>query len=101
MRHVVSLLAASGAFASSTCVAMRATEAGGPATRETVIAISTAHTALTLFAARDGRLYQLEYGATRANANAALPRRAPPREDELFPQFGNGFTNEPALQITH
>ncbi len=68
-----------------------------PAAR--LLRISTAHSGLVLVAGEDGRLYQLAYGA--AGAQASVPKRAPSRETEFHPQYGDGFVNEPALQVTH
>ena len=64
-----------------------------------LIGITTAHSALALFAGDDGRLYQLTYG--RAAATASVPKRTPNREAEFHPQYGDGFICEPALQVTH
>jgi alpha-galactosidase len=63
------------------------------------ILIGTAHSSLTLFVGHDGRLYQLGYG--RSTAEAATPAKDPARETEFHPQFGDGFVLEPALQATH
>jgi hypothetical protein len=51
-----------------------------------VVRIETDHAALTLFADKNGRLYQLGFGA---------------RSDEFYPQWGDGFIAEPALEATH
>ena len=64
-----------------------------------LIRIATAHSALVLFPGDDGRLYQLAYG--KAAALPSAPKRAPSREAEFHPQYGDGFTCEPALQVTH
>jgi alpha-galactosidase len=64
-----------------------------------LIRIATAHSALVLFPGDDGRLYQLAYG--KAAAQVAVPKRAPSREAEFHPQYGDGFICEPALQVTH
>ncbi len=63
-----------------------------------VITVATAHSALTLAVARDGRLYQLDYGRPRERT---APTRLPAREDEAHPPAGNGYILEPALQATH
>src|SRR3954466_7873329 len=63
-----------------------------------LINVSTAGSSLTLLVAGDGRLYQLSYGRPR---QAAVPARTPPREDEFYPQSGNGFILEPAVQAVH
>jgi alpha-galactosidase len=64
-----------------------------------VIRIATENSALTLLAAADGRLYQLDYG--RAGTATPAPRRTPAREDEALPPYGNGYILEPALQAVH
>ena len=64
-----------------------------------LINVSTAGSSLTLLAAGDGRLYQLSYG--RPRQSATLPARPPAREDEFYPQAGNGFILEPAVQAVH
>lgn len=74
-------------------------EAPEPAANKRLFRITTAHSALTLLAGEDGRLYQLGYGP--ADRKTPLPRRGPVREDEFHPPFGNGFISEPALQVTH
>jgi alpha-galactosidase len=61
------------------------------------ITISTARSSLILAVGTDGRLYQNHYGAPRA----VPPRGAPAREDEFYPQAGNGFITEPALAVAH
>lgn len=65
----------------------------------TPITISTAHSALRLLVARDGRLYELGYGSS--SQVPGVPRRTPDREDEFQPPSGNGFLSEPALQVVH
>jgi hypothetical protein len=64
-----------------------------------LINVSTAGTSLTLLVAGDGRVYQLGYG--RPRQSAAVPSRPPAREDEFYPQAGNGFILEPAVQAVH
>lgn len=63
------------------------------------IEISTAHSALTLLVAGDGRVYQLAYGP--AGQNPAPPAKTPDRLTEFHPQAGDGFICEPALQVAH
>jgi len=63
------------------------------------IRVATAHWAITLFVADDGRLCQL--GCGPADRNLPLPRRAPARETEFYPPYGDGFILEPAVQATH
>jgi len=64
-----------------------------------LIRLPTAHSALVLYVGDDGRLYQLAYGAV--TARASVPKRTPSRETEFYPQYGDGFISEPALQATH
>src|ERR1035441_4585719 len=64
-----------------------------------LIRITTAHSELVLFMGDDGRLYQLTYGS--AGLPVSVPKRAPSREAEFHPQYGDGFICEPALQATH
>jgi alpha-galactosidase len=61
------------------------------------IVISTAHSVLTLVIGPDQRVYQLGYGA----AEMAATNRVFPREIECYPQAGDGFILEPALQAVH
>jgi alpha-galactosidase len=63
------------------------------------ILIGTVNSSLSLFVGRDGRLYQRGYG--RSAPEAAMPAKDPARETEFYPQFGDGFILEPALQATH
>ncbi|AWI10252.1 alpha-galactosidase [Ereboglobus luteus] len=62
------------------------------------ISIGTGNTELVLLAGKDGRLYQLHYGAA---SPAGKPRQSASRDDEAYPQYGNGFLHEPALRVTH
>jgi alpha-galactosidase len=62
------------------------------------ITIATAHSALSLAVAPDGRVYELGYGRLRERPAS---NRTPEREDELYPPGGNGFILEPALQAIH
>ena len=79
-------------------LAVRTQAAPGPeASRQ--IRVTTAHWAITLFVADDGRLCQL--GCGPVGQTIPLPRRAPARETEFHPPYGNGFILEPALQATH
>lgn len=70
-----------------------------PPAETRLINVSTARSSLTLVAAGDGRLYQLGYGRLRQGTVA--PARTPAREDEFYPQSGNGFILEPAVQAVH
>ncbi len=74
------------------------TRAAEPAAKPQLITIATAHSALDLMVADDGRVYELGYGRPRSRV---LPRRAPAREDEFHPPGGNGFILEPALEAIH
>src|SRR5690349_308213 len=62
------------------------------------IDITTAHSALRLFVGADGRVYQAGYGGV--DQKFAVTNR-PARELEFYPQFGDGYVYEPALQATH
>src|SRR6185369_934997 len=64
----------------------------------TQISISTAHSALSLGTADDGRLYQYDFGSS--GKDYVLTNKFP-REVELYPQYGDGFILEPALRATH
>jgi len=64
-----------------------------------VICVETTHASLSLFVGKDGRLYQLGFGQRGQHA-PAIPEKVE-RSQEFYPQWGNGFTNEPALQATH
>ena len=70
-----------------------------PRAEPRLINVNTAGSSLTLLVAGDGRLYQLGYGWPRQSA--AVPARAPAREDEFYPAAGNGFILEPAVQAVH
>src|SRR5207248_3355020 len=63
------------------------------------IEIATTHSVLTLFVAKDNRVYQLGYG--KAGRALAIPQKTPDRLTEFYPQAGDGFICEPALQVTH
>jgi len=83
------------------------------------IRVSTANSELVFVTDEGGRLYQAAFGpaGAYAQAQAALAAQAAQkgknkkagrggkpafaREDEAYPQFGNGFLAEPALQATH
>ena len=54
---------------------------------------------LTLMVGDDNRVYQLGFGD--AEKAVAIPAKAPAREMEFLPAFGNGVITEPALQATH
>jgi len=101
---------------SSFAIGASASAAPAPQT----IRITTAGTALVFAVDDDGRLEQTAFGpadavaasekaaqaAKKGGKNKAAKNKAPSRaklarEDDAFPQFGNGFLNEPALQVTH
>jgi alpha-galactosidase len=64
-----------------------------------LLRVTTDHSALTLSVGHDGRVYQLGYGSGSKSIPAA--KHAPEREEEFYPQYGDGFVLEPALQATH
>ena len=70
-----------------------------PQSDSKLIVVSTAQSALTLYVAGDGRLYELGYG--RGDRSISAPKETPNRLDEFYPQFGDGFISEPSLQVTH
>jgi alpha-galactosidase len=82
------------AFASALLMLCACADAAEPVR----ITSSTAHSAIKLFVADDGRVYQLGYGATDANYD--LPKKLN-RLDEFYPPGGDGFIAEPALQAAH
>jgi alpha-galactosidase len=86
----VSLLAASTRLNAAD---FQTTPASGPS-----INITTAHSALMLRVGDDKRLYETHYGAPYKEA---APTEMLPRETEFYPQSGNGFILEPALQAVH
>src|SRR5688500_10839540 len=90
-RFAVALATSLAAFASIATTVARAAE-------PVQISISTANSALKLFVGDDGRLYESGYGA--ANATYELPKKLN-RQEEFYPQYGDGFISDPALQITH
>jgi alpha-galactosidase len=94
--YAISLLALSG---QQMVWAAELSAVAPPPADSPVIRISTARSALTLFAAGDGRLYQLGFGP--ATLDLAAPAAVPPREDECYPASGNGFILEPAVQAFH
>ena len=65
----------------------------------TLLHVGTDHWSMTLLVSEDGRLYQLGCGA--AARDIPNPKRAPAREAEFYPPYGDGFILEPALQATH
>src|SRR5579862_7360522 len=56
--------------------------------------VRTKEFTLSFLVGETGRLYQRAVGV----ANSALPL---PRDDEAYPQAGDGFIWEPALQVVH
>jgi alpha-galactosidase len=61
------------------------------------IKVATAHSSLILRVGADNRLYQVHYGAPvfRSATNVLA------RETEFYPQGGDGYILEPALQAAH
>lgn len=64
------------------------------ASRQT-LDISTATFGVKFYVGEDGRLYQSLVGGANSNPKKLL------RDDEFYPQAGDGYTWEPALQIVH
>ena len=68
-----------------------------------LITIATAHSALVLSNNAAGRILELHFGAVPADLSAF--KKAPGREREFYPQYGDGFGEnfvpDPALQVTH
>jgi alpha-galactosidase len=58
------------------------------------ISVSTKNFALNFEVGDDGRLYQRAIGAVDANGKLL-------REDEAYPQAGDGYIWDPALQVVH
>jgi alpha-galactosidase len=78
---------------------LKSAGAAEPGTNGQVITVSTARSALVLWVGPDARLYQLAYGSN--HLDVPTPAKLPPRESEFYPQSGDGFILEPALQVTH
>ena len=92
---LLTLLLAAPASAQST----RRNQPTQPVAAKQRITIATARSAIQLYVAKDdNRLYQLAYGAL--GANEQLPTRLN-RLDEFYPPAGDGFIDEPALQVAH
>ena len=68
-------------------------EPNAVATRET-FALKTKSLTVTLQVGNDGRLYQRPIGARVGKSKLV-------RDDEFYPQAGDGYVWEPALQVTH
>src|ERR1017187_9029173 len=77
----------------------RGADGTGVSPNSRLIRIATARSTLELLVGDDGRLYQFAYG--NAAPPVSVPNRAPSREAEFHPQYGDGFICEPALQATH
>ena len=75
-----------------TCVTARATDFRR-------IDLTTQHSKLSLMVDHEGRLYQLGYGSIDKMID--LPTKAMNRLDEFYPPGGDGFINEPAIQVAH
>jgi alpha-galactosidase len=63
-----------------------------------LITISTAHSSLRLEVGKDGRLNEIGYGS---NLRKGFRSDISERDSEFYPQFGDGYTFEPALKVTH
>jgi len=85
LRLVVLFLAATGSVRGD----QTETAPGSP-----LITIATSHWSLNLRAGADGRLYQQPVGTPPAGGNLK-------RNDEFYPQAGDGYVWEPALQVVH
>ena len=71
-----------------------------PATNSPVsLRVGTEHWSLTLLVSDGGRLCQLGCGA--ATREFPQPKRAPARETEFYPPYGDGYILLPAVQVTH
>jgi alpha-galactosidase len=57
------------------------------------LTIKTAHLALDFYVGKDGRLYQRTVGGGRESGEQ--------RDREAYPQAGDGYIWEPALQVVH
>ena len=88
-------------FLSVVAVLASAAAATAVAVEPQVITVATEHSTLSLLAAADGRLYQLDYGRTRDLATTPVAKRTPTRENEALPPYGNGYILEPALEAIH
>jgi alpha-galactosidase len=86
---IISLALASPAVA----LAASATDSPPP------LRVGTEHWGLTFSVSEGGRLYELGCGAAIREFSA--PRRAPARETEFYPPYGDGYILLPALQATH
>ena len=71
----------------------------GAAQNAQLIPITTAQSQMTLLVGADQHLYQLGYGAV--SSAPGLPGKAPAPDRKFYPQAGNGFLFEPALQAVH
>jgi alpha-galactosidase len=68
--------------------------AGLPVAAETQVVVKTASVSLDFQVGHDGRLYQRLIGSEFENDRFQ-------RADESYPQAGDGYVMEPALQVTH
>ncbi|HWC60866.1 MAG TPA: alpha-galactosidase [Verrucomicrobiae bacterium] len=93
LTHFLTAVALLAASARLTAADFQTTPASGPS-----ITIATAHSVLMLRVGEDNRLYQTHYGAPQEDVAST---NTLPRETEFYPQSGNGFILEPALQVTH
>lgn len=65
---------------------------------ERIIRIATEHAGLSLYIDQEARLYQIGFG--KLSPGAHIPNEFE-RCQECYPQWGDGFVAEPALQATH
>ena len=61
--------------------------------------ITTKNAGITLEIGKDGRLYQTLFAAKKATPPSFSDKIK--RQREFYPQWGDGYFNEPALQVTH
>jgi len=66
---------------------------------QTLIAITTARSQMSLLVGADRHLYQIGFGVT--NNAVAIPQKALSRDHEFYPPAGDGYLFEPALAVTH
>lgn len=97
MKRVKRLLVMAAIFLVSGLISQAAdfqtTTAGGSS-----ITMTTAHSALALRVGTDGRVYEIHYGAPIKDIVATNELA---REAEFYPQYGDGYILEPALEATH
>lgn len=79
------------------CAPAQAAPAAAPDLKEKSFSLDTAGFSLAFQAGDDGRLYQRPLGAPRPSG----ARQKTDRSDEAYPQAGDGYIWEPALQAVH